>query len=405
MNIKQKIMPLLLGGDINVYSMARAFYEAYGIKSTAFGKYQSTQCFNSDILDYRIMGKDNDKQEVFLQNVLNFASEYKDKTIIMLGCGDNYLELAAKNKDKFPKNVIAPYISYELMQTLIHKQKFYELCDKYGIDYPSTFVHSKNIGKNFELPFGAPYVVKPSNSVMYWECPFETQKKAYVAKTKEEMLSILDDIYNAGYTDTLIIQDFIPGDDTYMRVMTNYSDKNAKVKLMCLGHVLLEEHTPHGIGNHAVIINEQNKQLEEKLKKFLEEIKFTGFSNFDIKYDQRDGKYKVFEINVRQGRSNFYVTGAGYNLAKVIVEDLIENKELPFVSADNEMLWMVVPQKVAFTYIKPQEYKDKMKKLIKEGKVINPLFYSEDHNIKRTLKLLKAGLGHHVKFRKYMGDK
>jgi len=29
-----------------------------------------------------------------------------------------------------------------------------------------------------------------------------------------------------------------------MRVMTGYSNKEARVELMALGHVLLEEHTP-----------------------------------------------------------------------------------------------------------------------------------------------------------------
>ena len=35
---KIKIQPVLVGGDINCYSVARAYHEAYGVKSIAFGK-------------------------------------------------------------------------------------------------------------------------------------------------------------------------------------------------------------------------------------------------------------------------------------------------------------------------------------------------------------------------------
>ena len=44
--------PLLFGGDINVYSVARAFHEAYGVKSVAFGKFHTFPCAFSSIIDY-----------------------------------------------------------------------------------------------------------------------------------------------------------------------------------------------------------------------------------------------------------------------------------------------------------------------------------------------------------------
>lgn len=44
----------------------------------------------------------------------------------------------------------------------------------------------------------------------------------------EELLHALDLVYASGYPDHMVIQEFIPGDDTYMRVMTNYSDRSGR---------------------------------------------------------------------------------------------------------------------------------------------------------------------------------
>lgn len=395
-------IPLLFAGDINVYSVARAFHEEYGIRSVAYGKFNSGPCYKSEIIDYRPNPK-ADEQATFLALVLKFSRENLSKKILLIGCGDSYVQLISENKEQFPENIIAPYIPIELMNNLIHKEKFYQLCEEFGVDYPSTFVHHKAMGNQFDLPFDAPFIIKPSNGIEYWKNPFEGQNKVYKVYSKEEVDKVLLDIYKSGYMDSIIIQDFIPGDDTFMRVLTNYSDKNGKVKLMCLGHVLLEEHTPHGIGNHAVIITEHNHLVEQQYKKLLEEMNYIGFSNFDIKYDQRDGKFKVFEINTRQGRSNFYVTGAGANIAKLLVDDYIENKEIEEKVVSDTSLWMVVPRRVAFDYIKPMEYKEIMKRLIKAGKVANPLFYSADNGFFRRLRLEKAMIGHHFKFKKYLG--
>jgi len=402
MEIKEtNFIPVLLGSDINTYSMARAFHEAYGIKSKVMGKYPTGPSYNSKIVDFTA-DENIDKQETFLKKVNAFAKKHSDKTILLIGCGDSYVSLISQNKTNLEKNIIAPYIDYSLMDELIKKENFYKMCEKYNLDFPNTFIYKKETGMDFELPFSAPFILKPSNSVEYWEHPYDGQKKVYKLPDREELNKVIKQIYGAGYTDSLIIQDFIPGDDSYMRVLTSYSGKDKKVKLMSLGHVLLEEHTPHGLGNHAVIINEYNEELMTKMKNFLEEINYTGFSNFDIKYDERDKKFKVFEINLRQGRSNFYVTGSGYNIAKCLVEDYIESKELKFTLANNKNLWLVVPKQVAYKYVKNEKAVQEMKELIKQGKYVNPLFYKGDLGFKRFKAIFKTHLSHFVKYKKYM---
>ena len=328
------------------------------------------------IIDYRTC-PDNEDPAVFLSNVEKVALEFSHKTVIVLGCGDSYVQLCAHLKDQFPRNVVAPYIDGALLDRLINKEHFYELCDQHGIDHPATFIYDGSMGHDFTLPFGPPYVAKPADSVAYWEHEFEGVKKVFICQTWEELLHALDLVYASGYPDHMVIQEFIPGDDTYMRVMTNYSDRSGQVKLMCLGHVLLEEHSPHGIGNHAVIITEYDEALSLKIKQLLEELHYTGFSNFDIKYSGTPGDYRVFEINLRQGRSNYYVTATGMNIAKLVVEkwndggtDCVLNK--------NEVFWHHVPAQVAFTYTEDKDLVARAKALKAQGKEACSLLYKPD---------------------------
>ena len=391
--------PLVFGGDINVYSVARAFHEAYGIRTIAYGKYPSFPCFNSAIIDYRVC-PDNEELDAFRRNARAVAEEFPDKTIILLGCGDNYVQMAAHCRDSLPKNVIAPYIDAALLDRLINKEEFYALCDQYGIDHPATFIYDPSMGHNFTLPWGPPYIAKPAESVTYWATGDHSLAKVYICQSREELLESLDHVYAAGYKNHMILQEFIPGDDSYMRVLTSYSDRNARVTTMCLGHVLLEEHSPHGIGNHAVILTECCEELQLKIKGLLEQLHFVGFSNFDIKYDSRDGKYKAFEINCRQGRSNYYVTGSGHNIARLLVEDLVEQKELPFQMVKERSLWRMVPKKVAFKFT-PKQYHQEMRALIRAGADHHSLVYPGDNSLKRRLRVVKNHLGNIRRFDQY----
>ncbi|MBC2575912.1 carboxylate--amine ligase [Peptostreptococcus canis] len=397
-----KIQPILCGGDLNCYSVARAFHEQYGVKSIAFGRYYLGATKDSKIIDFRVTPDINDESK-FVQILLDEAARHSnDEILILMGCTDEYAELIIDNRDKLKEKFVVPYIDSELKNRLVEKESFYSVCEEYGLDYPKTYIYNKG-DETREFGFKYPVIVKASDSISFFQNPFEGMNKAYIVHNQEEFDKVIKDVYSHGYEKSMIIQDFIPGEDENMRVLTCYSDQNAKVKMMCLGHVLLEEHTPKGIGNHAAIITEYEEELMEKYKNFLEKIGYVGFSNFDIKYDDRDGKFKVFEINLRQGRSNFYVTSSGNNIAKYVVEDRVYNKEMDLKIQKDPFYWHVIPNSVVYKYVHNKELVKKCKELVASGKSASSYGYKYDlsGNFKRSLYIFLYNLNQKKKFRKY----
>lgn len=376
------IQPVLIGADMNCYAMARAFHEEYGVVSQAFGRWAMGDTMYSRIVTCTYL-PDVDQPDVLLKTITDYALAHSGKTCIVLGCTDDYASLLMDLRDKLPPNCVAPYIAPALRDKLVNKADFYALCDQYGIAYPKTFCAREALPAAVlteqALGFAYPVIVKPSSSILYWKHPFDGMKKVYTANTPAEAADILAAIYGAGYPDVMLLQDRIPGDDSFMHVLTAYCDRDCRVKMMCLGHVGLEEHTPKALGNHAAIITEYNEPLMTKLKAFLEDIGYTGFANFDIKYDSRDGSYRVFEINLRQGRSNYYVTGAGHNLARYVVEDRVLRKDLgPCVMNRTETLWHSIPRKVIFDYMHDDAFAAKAKELAAQGKETVTFRYGPD---------------------------
>lgn len=398
-----KIQPVLVGGDINCYSVARAYHEAYGVKSIAFGKIRIGATNHSKIIDYR-EGTTIEDEEAFLEKLLALPDQEAEegKVFIIHGCKDEYAEFIIDHRDILSTKYIVPYIGKELKDKLIEKESFYQICEEYDLNYPKTHVFNKG-DEVVDFGFNYPVILKASDSVTYFQHEFDGMKKAYVVQNAAEFKQITDEIYSHGYEKSLIVQDFIPGDDSHMRVLTCYSDQNGKVKMMCLGHVLLEEHTPKGIGNHAAIITEYDEEVMTKFKNFLESINYTGFSNFDIKYDTRDNSYKVFEINLRQGRSNYYVTSSGNNIAKYVVEDRVYNKELDLKVQKEPFFWRCIPKQVVYKYVKDPELVKKCKELDTKGKSATSFGYKADlkGNLKRSSYIFLYYVNQFRKYKKY----
>lgn len=403
----QKFYPIILANDFNAYSMARAFHEEYGIKPLLLARADSGVINYSKILIYEEVPRLNEK-ETFLAKMDEIYDRYKaideEMKLLLIGCADHYVRLIVENKDYLKDKFVIPHADLNVLNNIVLKETFYELCEKYGVEYPKTFVYTKDTPKDFELSFDFPVILKPSDSVLYWLAPFEGQHKVYKLSTRVDLDDTLKKIYDAGYRGNMIIQDAIPGNDEYMYDLHVYTGKDHKVKLMNLGNVLLEEHTPKGIGSDAATISTFDKPLMLKVKKILEGIGYQGWADCDIKLDPRDGKFKIFEINIRQGRSHYRVTANGDNVAKYIVDDFIFDKKMDLKLVNDPFYWHVVPNGVVFKYVKDVDKKRQVKELIKNKKEANSLDYKKDKALKRRIKLFLKYINHYRKFKRYYHD-
>lgn len=396
---------------MNVYGMARAFHELYGDTVKAYAEAQLAPTRFTKILDLTLFSGFSE-DPVFIEKMREIAKIYDkhEEPVILIGCGDRYAELISKHKEELSKTFICPYVDYDLLKSLNNKESFYKIADEHQLPHPLTKIITKSMYENNEdmdVPYEYPVALKPANSVEWLDIHFEGRKKAFTIHSEDEFKDIVGKIYDNGYTSDLILQDFIPGDDSNMRVLNAYVDQNHHVKMMCLGHPILEDPTPQAIGNYVAIVPEFNQDVYDLVQKFLEDIKFTGYANFDMKFDSRDNTFKFFEINLRMGRSSFFVTLNGYNLAKYVVEDYIENslENEPTVYANKNKaqhkLWLGVPVKVFRKYAADNDASKYAEELIKQDRIGTTVFYDKDRSFKRWL-LLNYMFHNYVKrFDKY----
>lgn len=393
---------LIIGTDANAYYMARCYHEIYNKKANLLGKKPMIYTKYTNILNVIY----NDKiwtEEGFLDAIEDFRKQHPNKKILLISSNETYAEFISKNKDKIHEQFVHNYPSIDIINSLIMKKTFYKTYENSVLDFPKTVYYNCSNPTEISNNFTFPVIIKPSNVIEYNHINFEGKNKIYKVDSMEKLIETVNKIVENGYTDTLILQEFIPGDDSYLFDSVVYCGKDKKVKLISFAQIGLQEHSKTMVGNAAVLINGfnqygDNSEMIQNIKTFMEDIGYQGFAEFDMKYDYRDKKFKVLEINARQGRCSYYISPLGYNLVKVLADDLIYNKNMDFKVIDDEVLLSFVPKGVLKKYIENPVFKKKALTLWKKG-VVNPLKYKKDTCFKRKLLLAKRHLDYYKEYK------
>lgn len=391
----KEFIPVILGIDVGAYSVARTIYEHYNIKSIIIGKYNYWMTKCSKITD--VLTVDNMTEDKLINFLIELKGKYLDKKLLLFGCSEDYVEIIIRNKDRLKQCYIIPTIDYDTLLKVSSKEMFYQICEKSGINYPRTIVVNRNNYLDINIPFKYPIIAKASNKAEYQRIDFEGKQKVFLFNNKEEYIESLTNCFKSGYNDTVVVQEYVKGPDSNMRVLTCFADQNSNVIFSSVGHVLLEEKGPNVTGNYSAIYNIEDDKIVEAAKKFIKETKYVGYANFDIKYDDDSKEFYFFEVNVRLGRSNYYMGSGNTNYLEPLIDTFVYEKPKEKYVQKGEELYTIVPYCVIRKYCKDKELVVKVKRLKRN----NPLDYKKDFSLKRKYYIEGAKINHIRKFRKY----
>lgn len=392
-NIKFK--PVILGIDVGAYSIARTFYEFYKVKSIVVGKYTYWMTSYSHITEPMIVS--NMTEEKLIDFLKDLSSKNSDYKLLLFGCSEDYVDIIIRNKKILDKYYVIPTVDLNTLNKVVQKEHFYEICEKVGIKYPKTIILNENNYQKTKIEFDYPIVAKASNKAIYQRVNFEGKMKVFIIKSYEELVNTLKKAFDSGYNDDFVIQEYISGPDSNMRVLTCFADQKSNVLFSSVGQVLLEEKGPDVTGNYSAIINTEDEKIVEAAKKFIKETKYKGYANFDIKYNDNNGDFYFFEVNVRLGRSNYYMGANHINYLAPVVDSYIYNAPKKSYESKGKELYHIVPFYIIRKYVKDKELIKEARKLKKN----NPLDYKKDFILKRKLYIYMALINHIRKFGKY----
>ena len=380
-DLPRVLAPVILGSDFCAYAYIRCFFEAYGVRPLMLAGADVKSITASRFAKTRIV-EGLDQEDTFLSYLGSLGEELvaAGKVPFLVGCGDHYARLASKYKPQLEQWYYVPYIDFGLMDALTQKENFYKICDEIGIPYPRTvFLDCADPSAQVDDGgFSYPLIAKPSNSAAYHYAEIPGKKKVFLVQDRAELERIFKSLQDSCYDRSLIVQEFIPGDDTQIRILSAYTDADGEPVFMVGGRVVLEDHSPTAIGNPAVIIPEHNERVLADAARFMKHVGYHGMANFDVKYDERDGSYRFFEINVRPGRSSFFAYQAGVNFAKVQVEDTLLGKKLEPVRGDRPFVYTVVPPYVIKRSVIDPAIRKQVLDAFKDGTAAFPLSWKKD---------------------------
>jgi predicted ATP-grasp superfamily ATP-dependent carboligase len=226
-----------------------------------------------------------------------------------------------------------PFQDAALVRLLCDKGRMQELAHQCGVPVAHSVVPSSQEDlRRFLETATFPVMVKATDAQ---RLRLRTGGTKFLIKTRGELL----DLYSRAedrVAPNLLVQEFIPGEDW---MFNGYFDRNSQCIFGLTGKKIRRFPVSTGVTSLGVCL--RNDVVQGATAEFMKAIGYRGILDIGYRYDTRDGKYKVLDVNPRIGCTFRLFTAINeMDVARALYLDMVGRPVCPAPAVEGRK-WIV----------------------------------------------------------------
>ncbi len=230
---------------------------------------------------------------------------------VLLATTDIAAEFVAANTAALEKWFLFPHVRPGLIESLHNKRAMHSLAETAGVPTPKTsFPESRLDALQFGEEATFPVIMKT----------IETRNgrgslKAIVHR-KEDLLSHYNFLQDSGCPNVLL-QEFIPGGEDANWMFNGYFNAESDCLFGMSGRKLRQYRPYAGVTSLGIV--QPNSVISALTTRLMKAIGYRGILDVGYRYDARDGRYKIFDVNPRVGCTfRLFVSDTGMDVVRAL---------------------------------------------------------------------------------------
>ncbi|MEJ0014016.1 MAG: ATP-grasp domain-containing protein [Bauldia sp.] len=266
--------------------------------------------------------------------LIAIARTNKLENWVLFAGGDAEVKLVAEHHDELAAVFRLTTPPWETTRWAHDKRLTYERAATVGVDAPRSF-YPKDRDDVAAQDFAYPVILKPTSRDT---TNAFTLAKVWRAGDRAALLALYDRAVAMVGAPAVVLQELIPGDGMHQFSYAALWDRGAPVASLVARRT---RQYPVDFGYTSTCVETVDRpEVEAAAVKFLKSLDYSGLVEVEFKYDDRDRRYKILDVNPRAWSWTALGAAAGVDFPYLAWRLAVGEPLLPLVRARPGVVWM-----------------------------------------------------------------